>query len=54
MIDFYFACRDSFSYDIAVLINVVFSKNTFNKIFMDNILKGYESIRKLQTIEKKK
>jgi len=55
MIDFYFACKDYFSYDIAVLINAwCFPKNTFNKIFMDNILKGYESIRKLQTIEKKK
>ena len=54
MIDFYFACKDSFSYDIAVLINAwCFPKNIFNKIFMDNILKGYESIRKLQTIEKK-
>ena len=54
MIDFYFACKDYFSYDIAVLINAwCFPKNTFNKMFMDNILKGYESIRKLQTIEKK-
>ena len=55
MIDFYFACKDYFSYDIAVLINAwCFPKNIFNKMFMDNIIKGYESIRKLQTIEKKK
>ena len=55
IIDFYFACKDSFSYDIAVLINAwCFPKNIFNKIFMDNILKGYESIRKLQKVEKEK
>jgi homoserine kinase type II len=55
MIDFYFACKDFFSYDIAILINAwCFPDNNFNKIFMNNILKGYESIRKLQIIEKKK
>ena len=55
IIDFYFACKDSFSYDIAVLINAwCFPQNIFNKIFMNNILKGYESVRKLQTTEKKK
>jgi len=55
MIDFYFACKDFFSYDIAILINAwCFPKNSFNKIFMNNILKGYESVRKLQIVEKKK
>ena len=55
MIDFYFACKDYFSYDIAILINAwCFPKNNFNKIFMHNILRGYESIRKLQIVEKKK
>ena len=51
----YFACKDYFSYDIAILINAwCFPKNNFNKIFMHNILRGYESIRKLQIVEKKK
>ena len=55
MIDFYFACKDFFSYDIAIVINAwCFPENNFNKIFMNSILKGYESVRRLQIIEKKK
>ena len=54
MIDFYFACHDFFSYDIAILINAwCFPNNNFNNIFMKNLLKGYESIRKLENNERK-
>ena len=55
IIDFYFSCYDFLSYDLAILINAwCFPKNVFNKSFMTNIIKGYETLRVLEIEEKVK
>ena len=58
LIDFYFAANDFFMYEIAICINALcFDKknNKFkiNKQKVKNLIKGYESVRKITINEKK-
>ncbi|MDC3142993.1 homoserine kinase, partial [Candidatus Pelagibacter sp.] len=58
VIDFYFAANDFFMYEIAISINALcFDKknNKFkiNKQKVKNLIKGYESVRKITIKEKK-
>ena len=52
-LDFYFSCNDFLSYDLAVTANAwCFKKEKFNKEFFSCLLSGYQSIRKLEKLEK--
>ena len=58
VIDFYFAANDFFMYEIAICINALCfdkKKNKFkiNKQKVKNLIKGYESVRKITIKEKK-
>ena len=58
IIDFYFAANDYFMYEIAICVNALCfdkSKNQFilNKRKVRNLIKGYESIKKISSKEKK-
>ena len=58
IIDFYFAANDFFMYEIAICINALCfdkKKNKFliNKQKVKNLIKGYESVRKITIREKK-
>jgi homoserine kinase type II len=58
IIDFYFAANDYFMYEIAICINAlcfdkINSKFKINKKKIKNLIKGYESIRKISINEKK-
>ncbi len=58
MIDFYFAANDYYMYEIAICINAlcfdkVNSKFVINKKKIKNLIKGYESIKKISIQEKK-
>ena len=58
IIDFYFAANDYFIYEIAICVNALCfdkSKNRFilNKKKVKNLIKGYESIKKISQREKK-
>ena len=58
IIDFYFAANDYFMYEIAICVNALCfdkkkSKFLVNKMKVKNLIKGYESIRKLSIKEKK-
>ena len=58
IIDFYFAANDYFMYEIAICINALcfdFKKSKFiiNKQKVKNLIKGYESIKKISLKEKK-
>ena len=58
VIDFYFAANDFFMYEIAICINALCfdkKKNKFliNKQKIKNLIKGYESVRKITIGEKK-
>ena len=58
VIDFYFAANDFFMYEIAICINALCfdkKKNKFliNKQKVKNLIKGYESVRKITIGEKK-
>ena len=58
MIDFYFAANDYYMYEIAICINALCfdkkkSKFLINKKKIKNLIKGYESIKKISIIEKK-
>ena len=58
IIDFYFAANDYFMYEIAICINALCfdkSRNKFilNKKKVKNLIKGYESIKKISIKEKK-
>ena len=57
MIDFYFAANDYFMYEIAICVNALCfdkkkSKFLINKMKIKNLIKGYESIKKLSIKEK--
>ena len=58
IIDFYFAANDYFMYEIAICINAlcfdkINSKFKINKRKIKNLIKGYESIKKISLKEKK-
>jgi len=58
IIDFYFAANDYFMYEIAICINAlcfdkINSKFKINKKKIKNLIKGYESIKKITLKEKK-
>jgi len=58
IIDFYFAANDYFMYEIAICINALcFNKKKsqfkLNKKKVKNLIRGYESIKKISVIEKK-
>ena len=58
IIDFYFAANDYFMYEIAICVNALCfekSKNQFilNKRKVKNLIRGYESIKKISYKEKK-
>jgi len=58
IIDFYFAANDFFMYEIAICINALCfdkkkSKFNINKQKIKNLIKGYESIKKISLKEKK-
>ena len=58
IIDFYFAANDYFMYEIAICINALCfdQKNTkfkINKAKIKNLIRGYESIKKITLKEKK-
>jgi homoserine kinase type II len=54
LIDFYFACNDALSYDIAVTLNAwcFESDHSFNVTKGQALLKGYQSIRALSPAER--
>ena len=57
-IDFYFSANDFLSYELATCINALCFKKKNRKFVLDkkrssNLLKGYQSIRKLTEIEKR-
>tara|TARA_B100000941_G_scaffold285565_1_gene257793 strand:+ start:905 stop:1873 length:969 start_codon:yes stop_codon:yes gene_type:complete len=57
-IDFYFSCNDFLAYELAICINALcFRKKSrsfiFDKNKSTNLIKGYETIRKLNNNEKK-
>ena len=58
VIDFYFAANDYFMYEIAICVNALCfdkkkSKFLINKKKVKNLIKGYESIKKISIKEKK-
>ena len=57
-IDFYFSANDFLSYELATCINALCFKKKDRKFVLDkkrssNLLKGYQSVRKLSEIEKR-
>ncbi len=55
VIDFYFAANDALIYDFAVIVNAwcFDEKNNFEEARFEEMLNGYESIRKFSSEEKK-
>ena len=54
-LDFYFSCNDFLSYDLAITVNAwCFKDMQFNKNFYSSLIAGYQSIRKLEELEKEK
>jgi len=52
VIDFCFSCIDFFSYDLGICINAwCFNEKGFDLSLSENLLKGYQSIRKLEDSE---
>ena len=52
VIDFCFSCIDFFSYDLGICINAwCFTEEGFDLSLSENLLKGYQSIRKLEVSE---
>lgn len=53
LIDFYFACTDMLSYDVAICLNAwCFEKdNSFNVTKASNLINGYNSVRQLSADE---
>lgn len=54
LIDFYFACNDTFAYDISICINAwcFEADGAFNMTKAMAFFKGYESVRKLESAER--
>ena len=53
-LDFYFSCNDYLSYDLAITINAwCFKEGKFNQQLFFNIINGYQTVRKLESSEKK-
>ncbi len=55
VIDWYFACHDSFAYDLAVVVNAwcFDAEHTFSQARYDALLEGYETVRPLSDEEKR-
>lgn len=55
VIDLYYACNDSWLYDLAVLVNdwSINPDGSFNLNKISSCLRGYQAIRKLSPLEKK-
>ncbi|MEC9414802.1 MAG: homoserine kinase [Pseudomonadota bacterium] len=52
VIDFSFSCNDFLSYDLSICINAwCFKNNRFDIILSENLISGYQSIRKLEKEE---
>ena len=56
-IDFYFSSNDYYAYDLAISVNALCFNKKNNKFIMNknkssNLLKGYQSVRKLTKLEK--
>lgn len=53
MIDFYYACNDKYIYDIAITANdwCINSAGDIQDNHMEELIKGYESVRNLENIE---
>ena len=53
LIDFYFSCNDFFIYDLCICINAwcFNEKNELKKDFFNNLIRGYQSVRKLEKEE---
>ena len=55
VIDFYFSCYDFMMYDLAITANAwCFKKGNFMECNLKQLIKGYQSIRKISTNEKNK
>jgi homoserine kinase type II len=54
LIDFYFACNDALSYDIAIALNAwcFESDHSFNMTKGQALLKGYQSVRTIEAAER--
>jgi len=55
LIDFYFACRDALAYDVAIALNAwcFESDHAFNLTKGQALLKGYQSVRALESVERR-
>src|SRR6185503_12152146 len=55
LIDFYFACNDALAYDIAVTLNAwcFETDHSFNITKGQALLKGYQSVRALESAERR-
>ena len=55
MIDMYFACTEAFVYDLAIVVNAwCFDKDgQFERRKFEALMKGYQSVRKLEKVERK-
>ena len=58
IIDFYFAANDYFMYEIAICVNALCFEKRASKFFLNkrkvkNLIKGYESVKKVSIKEKK-
>jgi homoserine kinase type II len=58
IIDFYFAANDYFMYEIAICVNALCFDKRASKFFLNkknvkNLIKGYESVKKVSIKEKK-
>ncbi|MDO4998048.1 MAG: homoserine kinase [Neisseria sp.] len=53
-IDFYYACRGNFMYDLAIAVNdwARLANNTLNQELADAFVQGYESVRVIEAAEK--
>ena len=55
VIDFYFSCYDFLMYDLAITVNAwCFKEGDFMECNLKQLIKGYESVRKISSTEKNK